>query len=49
VAKVETETVRRFATNPRRTYGRAMCEAFVDEVMKLPDYRGPDASRAASD
>jgi thiamine pyrophosphate-dependent acetolactate synthase large subunit-like protein len=49
VAKVETETVRRFATNPRRTYGRAMREAFVDEVMKLPDYRGPDSSKAASD
>jgi sulfopyruvate decarboxylase subunit beta len=47
VAKVETETVRQFATNPRRTYGRAMREYFVDEVMKLPDYRGPDASNAA--
>jgi thiamine pyrophosphate-dependent acetolactate synthase large subunit-like protein len=49
VAKVATETVRQFATNPRRTYGRAMREAFVDEVMKLPDYRGPDATKAASD
>jgi len=49
VAKVETETVRARATNPRRTFGRAMREAFVDEVMKLPDYRGPDASHAPSD
>jgi sulfopyruvate decarboxylase subunit beta len=49
VAKVDTETVRAHATNPRRTYGRAMRETFVDEVMKLPDYRGPDAGKASSD
>ncbi|HWC00491.1 MAG TPA: thiamine pyrophosphate-dependent enzyme [Bryobacteraceae bacterium] len=49
VAKVEAETVRARATNPRRTYGRAMREAFIDEIMKLPDYRGPDAIHAASD
>lgn len=49
VAKVATETVRARATNPRRTYGRAMREAFVDEVMRLPDYRGPDALSAPSD
>ncbi len=49
VAKVATETVRAHATNPRRTYGRAMREAFVDAVMALPDYRGPDASKAAAD
>jgi sulfopyruvate decarboxylase subunit beta len=49
IAKVETETVRVFPPNPRRTYGRAMREAFVDAVSELPDYRGPTAGSAASD
>jgi thiamine pyrophosphate-dependent acetolactate synthase large subunit-like protein len=49
IAKVDTETVRAHPTNPRRTYGRAMREAFVDAVSALPDYRGPAAGKAASD
>ncbi|HZT06034.1 MAG TPA: thiamine pyrophosphate-dependent enzyme [Chloroflexota bacterium] len=49
VAKVEAETTRARATNPRRTYGRAMREAFIDEIMKFPDYRGPGAAAAPSD
>ena len=38
VAKVETETVRAQATRPRRTYGHAMRETFVEQVLQLPDH-----------
>ena len=49
IAKVDTETVRAHATNPRRTYGRAMREAFVDAVSAFPDYRGPKGVAAPAD
>ena len=48
VAKVETETIRAHPANPRKTYGRAMREEFVDQVLRFPDYRAADATRKAS-
>lgn len=38
VAKVETETVRARANRPRRTYGHAMRETFVEQTLALPDH-----------
>jgi len=39
VAKVEAETARVYG-DPRRTYGRAMREVFVDSVLRFPDHWG---------
>jgi thiamine pyrophosphate-dependent acetolactate synthase large subunit-like protein len=45
VAKVETETVRARATRPRRTFGHAMRETFVEQVMALPDHYSARAGK----